>query len=150
MKKSPQLQKLEKMLRASKISSCGFLGVDQRSLDEIIETDATEIMRLGKNNEQIAERMSELSATAKSGLGDWVKVTEFLEVSIDDNRGSIPCPWSHGIRCSKTITTARRLDSKMSTRWSELNVHMIKAHGFFEGKGAPFRIEPALLVKIIF
>ncbi|OGC42959.1 hypothetical protein A2Y85_02220 [candidate division WOR-3 bacterium RBG_13_43_14] len=129
MKKSPQLQRLEKMLRASKISSCGFLGIDQRSLDEIIEADAAEIARLDKTNEQIAGRMRELTAAAKTGLGDWIKVTEYLEVSIDDSRGRIPCPWSHGVRCSKMITTCRRLDTKVSVRWSELNMHMIEAHG---------------------
>ena len=150
MKKSPQSQKLEKMLRASKISSCGFLGIDQRSLDEIIEADAAQIERLGYTNDRIASRMRELTGIALSGLGDWVRISENIEVSIDDNRGSIPCPWSHGVRCSKMITSARRIDTKVSVRWSELNIHMIEAHGFYEGKGAAFRLEPALLIKVIF
>jgi hypothetical protein len=94
--------------------------------------------------------MRELTELAKTGLGDWVKVSEKLEVSVDDNRGSIPCPWSHGVRCSKMITTVRRFDTKVSLRWSELNIHMIEAHGFFEGKGTAFRLEPELLIKVIF
>jgi hypothetical protein len=31
-----------------------------------------------------------------------------------------------------------------------LNIHLIKEHGFFEGKGSPFRIEPSVLTKMIF
>ncbi len=150
MKKSPQTQKLERMLGASKISSCGFLGIDRRGVDEIIEADAAEIARLGKTNEQIAERMRELTELAKTGLGDWVNAGEQIEVSVDDSRGRIPCPWSHGVRCSKMITTCRRLDTRVSIRWSELNIHMIETHGFFEGKGAAFRVEPKLLIKVIF
>jgi hypothetical protein len=35
-------------------------------------------------------------------------------------------------------------------RWSDLNIHLIKAHGFFEGRGASFRIEPELLLSVLY
>jgi hypothetical protein len=27
--------------------------------------------------------------------------------------------------------------------WTALNVHLIREHGFYEGRGSPFRIDPA-------
>ncbi len=150
MKKSPQQKKLEDLLGSSKFSACGFMGNDKRSLWEIIDADAAELERLGKTTEEVAARMDELTDLAKPALGDWVEVGKNLKVSIDDNRGMIPCPWPHHVRCLKRITTATQVDTGKRIRWSELNTHLIKEHGFFEGRGSPFRIEPRQLVEIIF
>ena len=150
MKKTPQLKKLEKMLRASKFSAEGFMGTDQRSLYEIIDTDATLLAKMGYTTEDIGTRMAELSEIAKLGQGAWVKVNENLRVCITDTRGQIPCPWAHGFRCSKAIITVEHRDLKTRLQWSYLNIHLIKEHGFFEGKGAKFRLEPEKLIEIIF
>lgn len=150
MKKTPQMRKLEEMLRASKFSAEGFMGNDERSLFEIINADAANIIKLGYTKEEIADRMAELSEIAEHGQGTWVKVNEYLSVRINDTRGQIPCPWAHGFRCSKAITTARRIHTETQIQWSYLNIHLIKEHGFFEGKGAKFRLEPDKLIKIIF
>jgi hypothetical protein len=150
MKKSPQQKKLEDLLGSSKFSACGFMGNDKRSLWEIIDADAAELERLARTTEEVAARMEELTDFAKPALGDWVEVGKNLKVSIDDNRGMIPCPWPHHVRCLKRITTAMQVDTGKRISWSELNTHLIKEHGFFEGRGSPFRIEPRQLVEIIF
>jgi hypothetical protein len=150
VKKSPQFEKLEKILKCSKFSASGFLGHDKRELWEIIDEDASEVSRKGKTMEQVASRMQELTELGKKGLGDWVEVDRDLHVQVDDNRGMIPCPWPHHVRCLKRITTVRHVPSNTEIRWSDLNIHLIKEHGFFEGRGAPFRIEPGKLIDIIF
>jgi hypothetical protein len=150
MKKSPHQDKLEALLRSSKLSACGFLGEDKRSLWEIIDADATELEQLGRTKEDVAARMQEITDQAVSALGDWVTINGIFKVCVDDNRGMIPCPWPHGVRCLKRITTIHHLETGKIVRWSDLNIHLIKEHGFFEGKGAPFRIEPQDLVDIIF
>jgi hypothetical protein len=30
-----------------------------------------------------------------------------------------------------------------------MHIHLIDSHGFYEGKGSPFRLEPAALVEIL-
>ncbi len=150
MKKSPQQRKLERLLRSSKFSASGFMGNDRRNLWEIIDQDAAVIARRGKTMEEVAARMQHLTDLAKQGLGDWIQITKNVHVSIDDSRGMIPCPWPHRVRCLKRITTARHLPSDRVVRWSDLNIHLIKEHGFFEGKGSQFRIEPDQLIDIIF
>jgi hypothetical protein len=150
MKKTPQMKKLDKMLSSSKFSADGFMGTDRRDLYEIIDADTAALARSGKSRKDIAARMAQLSEFAESGLGSWVKVEAYLRVRISDTRGQIPCPWAHGFQCSKAITTVERLDTDARIQWSYLNIHLIKDHGFFEGKGAKFRIEPDMLIRIIF
>jgi hypothetical protein len=150
MKKSPQQDKLEALLRSSKLSACGFLGEDKRSLWEIIDADVAELERLGRNSEELAARMQELTDRAAAALGDWENINEILRVRVDDNRGMIPCPWPHAVRCLKRITTIHHVKTGKTIRWSDLNIHLIKEHGFFEGRGARFRIEPKDLVDMIF
>jgi hypothetical protein len=35
-------------------------------------------------------------------------------------------------------------------RWSGPSLHFIEAHGFFQGKGSPFSLEPRDLVEVFF
>lgn len=150
MKKSPQQEKFEKMLQASKFSACGFMGDDKRSVWEIIDADAQKLVKAGKIKEDIAARMQGLTEKGASGLGNWVVISPALQVCTDDTRGTIPCPWPHNARCLKRITTLKRTDTGKIIKWSDLNIHLIKEHGFFQGKGSPFRLEPARLVEILF
>ncbi|MGB3341668.1 MAG: hypothetical protein WBB37_09325 [bacterium] len=150
MKKTFQMKKLEEMLHSSKFSAGGFIGTDKRSLYEIIDTDAADIAKLEHTKEDISTRMTQLSELAETGLGSWVKVDENLRVRISDTRGQIPCPWAHGFRCSKAITAVERLDTNTRIQWSYMNIHLIKEHGFFEGKDAEFRLEPGELIEILF
>lgn len=150
MKKSPGLAKLEAMLRSSKLVAGGFLGRDRRSLVEIIETDAADVERSGHTLAEIADRMEEITARARDGLGTAVTVGGVLDAWVTDTRGTIVCPWPHPVCAAKTVTTVMRRDTGTEVRWSDLSIHMIRDHGFFEGMGATFRLEPGELVDVIF
>jgi hypothetical protein len=149
MKKSPQQERLEKMLDASKFSACGFMGNDTRAIWEIVDADAIALEQMGFTKEKVANRMQEITDQGIQGFGDWIVVSETIRVRVDDTRGKIPCPWSHGVRCLKRITTIERTDTGRSLRWSDLNIHLILAHGFFQGKGSLYRLEPKELVNVL-
>ena len=150
MKESPDMQKLEAVLRSSKLVAGGFLGTDRRPIVEIIEADLGELERLGYTPERVAARMKLLTDLSKPRFGIFVKVATNLEVATDEHRGWIVCPWPHPGNLPKTDTIARRIDTGKQARWSTLSIHMIAAHGFFEGRGATFRLEPADLIAVIF
>ena len=149
MKKTPQDKELEALLRASNISACGFLGNDTRELWEIIQEDMRDVQQSGQTVRTIAARMKELTALGQQGLGGWVPAGGRLQVMCDDSRGVIPCPWPHHVRCLKRTTTVKTASGEI-VRWSDLNVHLIESHGFFEGRGAPFRLEPKKLIAMLF
>ena len=150
MKKSPQTRKLEHILRSSKLVAGGFMGDDPRSFNEVIDADASQVSNLGYTMEKIAARMQEITDIAKTGLGNWVKVDDKLKAVAQEAKGSLICPWPHPGRYVKRVTTVECRNSGETIRWSDLNIHLIAKHGFFEGRGAAFRIEPEKLINVIF
>ena len=149
-KQPPDAQRLERILRSSAVVAGGFLGSDSRPLEEIVDDDARRLALLGLTAAQVARRMREVTDEAKRGLGAPVCVGDNIEVHVSDTRGMMPCPWPHGGRYSKIVTTVRRTDTGSSLSWSDLGIHMIEAHGFFEGRGARFRLEPEDLAAVLF
>lgn len=150
MKKSPDDQRLEELLRSTRLAAGGFMGNDTRSVFEVIDADAAALCRMGFTAEQLAERMREITKIATAGLGAWVQAGERLEAKVDEVKGSLTCPWPHPGQFAKRITHLRVIETGHSISWSDLNVHLIAAHGFFEGKGSAFRIEPEDLIATIF
>lgn len=150
MKQSPDMQRLEEILRSSELVAGSFMGDDPRPVSEVIEADAAELFRLDVTVEQLAKRMEEVTAAAEKGLGNWVRLDDGLEAKIDEARGLLPCPWPHERRFYKRVTAVRHPGADRTARWSDLSRHMIAAHGFFQGRGSAFRIEPAEIVDILF
>ena len=126
------------------------MGDDSRSFNEVIDADASQVSNLGYTMEKIAARMQEITDIAKTGLGNWVKVDDKLKAVAEEAKGSLTCPWPHPGRYVKRVTTVERRNSGETIRWSDLNIHLIAKHGFFEGRGAAFRIEPEKLINVIF
>ena len=126
------------------------MGDDSRSFNEVIDADASQVSNLGYTMEKIATRMQEITDIAKTGLGNWVKVDDKLQAVAEEAKGSLICPWPHPGRYVKRVTTVEYRNSGETIRWSDLNIHLIAKHGFFEGRGTAFRIEPEKLINVIF
>ena len=149
MKQSPQTKKLEALLRSSKLSADGFMGTDNRPLQQIIDADLAEIAHSDYTTEKIAARMHLITETAKKALGYWVCIDDARQVRIAEAKGAIPCPWPHNVSCAKRVTILKETATGREIRWSDLNIHLIAEHGFFEGKGSPFRVVPVQLIDMI-
>ena len=150
MKESPQNKKLEEILRSSKLVAGGFLGRDKRAVSEIIDADLLELSKSGYTFEQVANRMQEITNIAIAGLGTWIEIDKSRQARIDEAKGRLPCPWPHPARFAKRITTLRLAESNQTIQWTDLNIHLIAEHCFFEGKDSNFRIEPDQLITMIF
>lgn len=150
MKRIPGMERLEEILRSSRLVADGFMGEDPRILEEILEDDASDVAGLGTSADELADRMKELTHLARQGLGTTVKLDNRLEGFVQETRGAMVCPWPHSGSYSKNVTTVRRTDTDETIRWSDLSIHFIRAHGFFEGRGSHFRLEPKDLMRILF
>src|SRR4030042_898841 len=150
MKQSPDITKLDIVLRSSILVADGFMGDGHRSVTEVIDTDAGELFALDVTAQQIVDRMKEITEKAASGQGTWVEIDDNRQAMVDETRGSLPCPWPHEGYYSKRVPTLKLVDSGKPIPWADLNQHMSGAHGFFEGRGSHFRIEPAEAVKMLF
>ncbi|MBW8015409.1 MAG: hypothetical protein FVQ82_04420 [Planctomycetes bacterium] len=150
MKKTPEMEKLDNFLRSSRIVAGGFMGEDIRDVDEVIVADTRSVERLGYSLEQVAARMHEITHIAKEGLGVCVDVGAGLKGCVDEAKGRIVCPWPHPASFDKRLTTVTDVESGKEITWSDLHIHLIEEHGFFEGIGSAMRIEPVKLITIIF
>lgn len=148
-KKPPQLQRLQEVLRSSKLVYGGFMGTDTRSVLDVIDADLAELSRLAITAGRIAARMQEITDIAKNGLGNWVKIDEIRQAMTEEVKGTLVCPWPHPGKFAKRVTTVKLNQSNQIVFWSDLNIHLIAEHCFFEGKGSAFRIEPEKLIRII-
>ena len=147
VKQSPLLDLVEGEMR--RIGMGSFLGSDRRKLAEILDDDHESVNALGLTNEQIASRLEEITHTAKKNLGDRLTVEDRYEVRAEEHRGMIPCPWEHpqGL-FFKSYVELRDKKSGETLIWSDLSIHLIREHGFFQGKGSPFRLDPAVLKRV--
>lgn len=149
MKESVQMKKIEARMAPGVISLDGFLGADGRPLSEILAADGAEAARLGLSHEKIGERMRRVRDAGASGLGEAVHLAPHFEVRVDSDRGGLACPFGDKGGVRKTVTTVLNKKLGRSIRYTDLNIHMIEAHGFYEGKGSPFRLEIADLAQIL-
>ncbi len=150
MKESPNTIKLEQMLRSSKIVADGFMGNDNRTLYELLAADGRQLASLAITPRQLAQRMKEITEITIPQLGNWIKIDDNIKAKSDDFKGMLICPWPHPASFDKRLTTVQAVDSDEEITWSDLHIHMIGEHGFFEGHGSAMRIEPGELIRLIF
>lgn len=149
MKQSPELQQIQDNMRTGALAVYCFLGDDTRNLIDIISRDRQVLDQLGVTTEELAQRMEELARYGREKPGIPVVVDGIFQVTVEEHKGSIPCPFRDRYSAPKRDVTVINLHLEERVRWSDLNVHLLAAHGFFEGEGAPYRLEPEQLAKVL-
>lgn len=149
MKQSPYLQQVQRNMRPGVITRDGFLGTDRRNLIDILIEDDAAVKRMNLTHVEIAKKMRQLRNEGMKGLGEYIRVALCFEVRTDSVRGKLPCPFGHPGIIGKNNTFVRNLNTGREIIYTDLNIHMIEAHGFYEGLGAPFRLNPRDLVEIL-
>ncbi|MEI7899262.1 MAG: hypothetical protein WCK89_03355 [bacterium] len=149
MKQSANDDAIQNQMRPGVITLDGLLGQDRRKVRDILDADDAAVRRLGLTHAAIAARMRELCAAGARGLGQPLRVLDHFEVRVDSVRGKLPCPFLHRGLYPKDFIEVCNLDSGEQVSFSELNIHLIEAHGFYEGLGAPFRQDPERLARVL-
>lgn len=149
MKQSPELQKAQESMRPGVITLQGFLGTDDRNLIDILIEDNGAVKRIGHTHEGIASRMEELRDAGKKGLGEFTPVGDHFDVRVESVRGKLPSPFGGPGLHGKINTTVRNNRINKTVVFSDLHIHLIKAHGFYQGRGSRFRLDPSTLVEVL-
>lgn len=147
MKHSPEMQRIIDRMRPGILSLHGFLGEDRRPLEEILDADASTVAGLGTTHGELARKLADVLERAREGFGTTVAIDDRLAASLLEVKGRIPCPWGDGTFCKGEVTLA---DAEAGEKlvFTPLSVHMIAEHGFCEGCGSPYRLEPADIHRI--
>jgi len=149
MKQSPGLKRIQENMQPGAFTAHGFLGDDDRALKDILRQDNVVVEKLNLSHAQIAGRMQYFTDHGKETLDIPVTVDDDYEVLVDDHRGEIPCPFADNQKAIKTNTKFTNRKLGITMYWSDLNIHMIRYHGFYEGKGSFFRNDPDVLAKAL-
>jgi len=149
MKESPNEKRIHDLMRAGGLTLDGMLGRDRRSLAEIVGEDQSTCNKLGVTHREIAQRLREVTNAARPGLGTTVVVEDVYEVRVEEVRGALPCPFDHPGAYPKRITLLKHRETGEEIQWTALGVHMIEEHGFYQGRGARFRVDPMKAIRVL-
>ena len=149
MKKNNSPEALEQALRQAGAAREVFLGQDERGLAAILLADDQAVRRRGLTHARIARRLLALRQAGWEGLGEPVSVPPHFEVRVDAARGTLPCPFGDQGSLAKVNTTVHNLRSGKQITFTDLNIHLVAAHGFYEGQGAKFRLDPEQLIDAL-
>lgn len=149
MKQNPAEQSILDRLQPGALSVEGFMGTDKRPLADIIAADSGEVEAAGLTAEELGKFLEELHLAADAGWEGRVPAFDGkVTVRSDETLGQIPCPFACGAQCHKSVVSVKDNSGNDLLSYTPLAAHLIRAHGFFEGKGAPCRIEPKDLIAL--
>ncbi len=141
MKRNPADELLRLDMEAGRLAGEGFLGTDERPVSEIIAADRALLASQDLGARELAQALRDLTRKGMEGQGQPVETGDFA-VTVEEYMGRIGCPFKDGFRAAKRNTRAVSRATGESLSWSDLALHLIEAHGFFQGKGSPWRLEP--------
>ena len=147
MKKNPEWTSERALMAPGRLSRDGFLGSDTRTLDDIVAADLAELAEAGLEVGAIADLLDELHEAADEAFENPRSLCGGrVTVQATEVRGRISCPFACAYRTHKANIEIQAKD--LALRLTPLSAHLIRAHGFFQGRGSPFRLEPADLIRL--
>ncbi len=149
MKQTVQMDRIQEKMQPGVYTRDGFLGTDRRKLIDILIEDDEAVKRMDLTHQRIAERLIGLRDAGMRGLGEFINVEPHYEVRVVSVRGKLPCPFGDPGIFPKTNTVVRNTKLDRELTFTDLHIHMVGSHGFYEGKGSPFRLEPAELAEVL-
>jgi hypothetical protein len=140
---------LSTILGPSKFSKDGFLGSDTRIPEEIIKTDRETLAGLGIDNKKMAASLRGAYVAAERALGNSVEIFSGISAVHHEARGRIPSPFAEDGTFQKGEAVISDKSSGASFCITPLSINLIEKHGFFQGKGSPYRIEPDIAARVL-
>jgi hypothetical protein len=148
MKQTVEMDKIQHNMRPGCITLKGLLGEDRRNLVDILIDDDGRGQAAG--HEPRGDRLAHAGAARRRGTG-----------SGREHHGGRPLRGARGQRTGqaalpvrgwvvqKTFVQVRNIEQDRTITYTDLHIHMIREHGFYEGKGSAFRLPPHDLVAIL-
>ncbi|NLX82280.1 MAG: hypothetical protein GXZ04_00455 [Clostridiales bacterium] len=147
MKQNPKDIPVVESLRAGILTRDGFMGEDTRPFTQIIMDDAALLASAGFTLQEITDKMAELTKAGLTATGAPVDYQGFI-ITVEEYMGKLSCPFRDHRAPKRNTEVINQHGQRMS--WTDLSIHLIKAHGFFQGKGSPYRLEPDELAAFLF
>ena len=147
-------------------ATSGFLTVDQRLIDVLVE-DNDYVTKLGLSHRELAIPLLQISNRAVSERNktnaelieqgrfkELVDTVDFKHagtnwrVKVVEHKGFQYSPFNDDTE-TKFDFVITNLDNEQTVKFSGLVPIMIERYGFYEGKGIPYRVEPARIIAAL-
>jgi hypothetical protein len=142
MKESPSNHFLRHNLEPSRFAAEGFLGEDPRPVQEIIAADLATLEHAGVTLEQLVAALREAFGKGRAGLGSEVDLGNHLTAVYHESMGRIPSPFRGEGVFEKGEVVVINGTTHDTLALTALGIELIARHGFFQGIGSPYRIDP--------
>jgi len=142
MKRSPFEKEVMASLGPSRFSGEGFLGTDARSPEEIVSEDSGRLRKRGITREALAKALREAYQKAKDAFGAEVVIRAGVTAVFHESMGRVPSPFpGEGVfEKGEAVVTERKTGARLII--TQLSLHLVEKHGFFQGEGSRYRIDP--------
>lgn len=145
-------------MRPAQFSAAGFLGRHERLVD-VLEADARALSELGVGAGLLSDRLARLLDAATQSRRGVARIDPFT-IRIRRYKGvqicpfapqpfANPCPGATGSRFASLDWEIRNRRNGVELSGPGLIVHLIGAHGFFEGIQSPYRVPPRALAELL-
>ena len=149
MKHTPYDENVLDRMAAGALCAEGFLGSDHRELGDILAEDDAAVLAAGTTHEQIAADLDLWLQTAMVELGRPIALTDDVTATWHEGMGRIPSPWPGDGVFPKGELELVDSRSGRTLLVTPLSIHLIAAHGFFQGRGTRYRLEPTDLIAML-
>ncbi len=149
MKHLPDEQRVLQRMAPGALSKEGFLGEDHRELAELLTDDDHLVQSLGLSHEAIADALQDALDRAEGDLGRPVDLGNGRTATYRESMGRIPCPFGGCGVFRKGEVELTDPTSGLAVRFTPLSIHMIRRHGFYQGRGTRYRLEPETLSRLL-
>lgn len=158
--KEKKLIEIEAWMRPGKASAAGFLGINE-SLKDVVEKDLRYLKERQISCPQIALRLKEMIGEAdrlfkrtpfSNKFEVEVKGKKFIVTGVAcASNGTQECPFHPWFDCGNESRRDLAIENPRNfqvVRFSELQVHLIGVHAFFQGDTS-YRTDPQLLCDVL-
>lgn len=149
MKESPRDRAQRINLGPSKFSGEGFMGNDPRTVPEIVADDQRALDAAGVSRETLVKSLREAYARAREELGNEVEVAPGINAVFHESMGRIPSPFRADGSFEKGDVVVANTARAESITITALGISLIEHHGFFQGSGSPYRVEPLAAARVL-
>ncbi|SDB39880.1 hypothetical protein SAMN05660653_01898 [Desulfonatronum thiosulfatophilum] len=148
-RRSPVDAQKFQQLSPSCFSARGFFGNDTRELEDIIADDQATLQRLGITMDLLVQALRSVYHAALQTEGEWADIAPGVRAECLACRGRTPSPFpGEGTFPKHQVRVIREKDAQSFTI-TPLAIHLIEHHGFFQGVGSPFRIDPGMAADML-
>jgi hypothetical protein len=149
MKQSPHHKDLHSRLASSMCSADGFLGTDKRTVDEIINDDMRMLDGAGVSRETLVQELHTVYNTARDAFGAEAEIRPGVVAVFHESMGKIPSPFRGDGVFAKGEAVIFEYKTGRQLVITALGINLIEKHGFFQGKGCRYRIDPVTAIEIL-